>query len=253
MSIVALKVLGGLKCACPPLTARATGSESSRDTACLDGMMHLPGLFITVEGVEGSGKSTLAAKLAKYLSLRGCEVVLTEEPGGDPVANQIRRILLDGSHEISDRAELLLFEAARAQHVDKRIIPALQRGAIVISDRYADSSTAYQAGARGIEAETVNTLNAFATHCLRPDLTILLDISAESGLAREKGADRMSHEGKAFHEQVRQEYLRIAADEPDRFVVIDAAMGAEEVLMQATRAIEKLLPSVNCDGSSTNP
>lgn len=247
LSIIALKVLGGLKCSYPPLTARVSDEQVCPDGTYPDGVMHLPGLFITIEGVEGAGKSTLAAKLGKYLSLRGCDVVLTEEPGGDAVANHIRKVVLDAAHEITDRAELLLFEAARAQHVDKKIIPALQRGAIVISDRFADSSLAYQAGARGIAIETVQTLNAFATHCLRPDITFLLDIPTEAGLAREQGADRVSHEGKAFHEEVRKAYLEMAEREKDRFVVIDATLGAEDVLRKASQAVERFLPSVNCD------
>jgi dTMP kinase len=214
--------------------------------------MHLPGLFITIEGVEGSGKTTLAAKLGKYLSLRGCDVVVTEEPGGDAVANQIRRVVLDAGNEITDRSELLLFEAARAQHVDKKIIPALERGAVVISDRYADSSAAYQAGARGIEPETVKMLNEFATHCLRPDITFLLDLPTEVGLAREEGSDRVSQESREFHEEVRAAYLAIAEREQDRFVVIDATLGVEEVLRQASHAIEKFMPSVDCNATSTD-
>lgn len=211
-----------------------------------EGTMHLPGLFITIEGVEGAGKTTLAAKLGRFLSLRGCDVVVTEEPGGDAVANQIRKVVLDAGNEITDRSELLLFEAARAQHVDKKIIPALERGAVVISDRYADSSAAYQAGARGIEPEIVKLLNDFATHCLRPDITFLLDLPTEVGLAREKGADRMSQQKREFHEQVREAYLAMAERERDRFVVIDATLGVEEVLRRAAQAVEKFLPSVDC-------
>jgi dTMP kinase len=249
LSIVALRVLGGLKCSYPPSARRLAGIDEAAEgpILCPNGEMHLPGLLITIEGVEGAGKTTLAAKLAKYLSLRGCDVVLTEEPGGDAVANQIRRLVLDAGNEITDRSELLLFEAARAQHVDKKIIPALQRGAVVISDRYVDSSVAYQAGARGIDGDTVKMLNDFATHCLRSDITFLLDIPIEAGLAREKGADRVSRESKAFHEEVRKAYLAIAEREQDRFVVIDATLGAEEVLRKASEAVERLLPSVNCD------
>ena len=252
LSIVALRVLGGLKCSYPSSTRRVVDLEAGPEgaTICPDGTLHLPGLFITIEGGEGAGKTTLAAKLGKYLSLRGCDVVVTEEPGGDAVANQIRRLLLDAGNDITDRSELLLFEAARAQHVDKKIIPALQRGAVVISDRFADSSVAYQAGARGVDAEAVRLLNEFATHCLRPDITLLLDLPPEAGLARKEGADRLSSESPAFHEEVRKAYLEMAERETDRFVVIDATIGAEGVLRKAAQAVERFLPSVNCRKAS---
>lgn len=210
---------------------------------------HLPGLFVTVEGIEGAGKSTLAAELARWFERRSCDVVLTQEPGGDAVAEEIRKIVLDSRSSITDRAELLLFEAARAQHVDKVIVPALRRGAVVISDRFGDSSVAYQAAARGIGVETVTALNDFATCCLRPDITLLLDVSPDAGLARELGPDRMSSESRDFHEKVRQAYLDLAQRESERFVVIDAALSAEEVLAQAVRAVERCLQSLPCDNT----
>ncbi|MGB9620485.1 MAG: dTMP kinase [Armatimonadota bacterium] len=196
------------------------------------------GFFITIEGIEGSGKSTLAAHLAGQLARQGGEVVVTAEPGGDPVAEQIRRFLLHSADAISDRAELLLFEAARAQHVEKTILPALKRGAVVICDRFTDSSLAYQGLARGLGLEVVTELNEFATGGLRPDLTILLDLPAEVGLSRTRSKDRFSSEGIEFHNAVREGYLAIAAREPDRFVIIDAGRPVDEVVRQAAKAAE---------------
>lgn len=195
------------------------------------------GLFVTIEGVEGAGKSTLAFALQKRLAARGVESVVTAEPGGDPVAKKIRKVLLDSANEICDRAELLLFEAARAQHVVTVILPALERGDLVICDRYADSSTAYQGWARGLDVELVKTLNDYATGWLRPDLTILLDLPADSGLARQRKMDRMSSQRLAFHEAVRNGYLALARSEPERFVVIDAGQTHNEVLRLALEAV----------------
>lgn len=195
--------------------------------------MSMGGLFITIEGIEGAGKTTLAAALAEKLRARGDDVIVTSEPGGGPVGESIRQILLDPSNSITDRAELLLFEAARAQHVETLIRPALERGAVVICDRYTDSSLAYQGAARGIGMEAVRSLNDFATAGLKPDRTILLDLPAREGLARQAKVDRVSSEGLAFHEAVRQGFLEAAQMEPERFVVIDASKPFELVLKEA--------------------
>lgn len=195
------------------------------------------GFFITIEGIEGAGKSTLAEALAAKLSDAGREVVLTREPGGTSIGDSIRELLLESGDDMLDRTELLLFEAARAQHVDDLISPALKTGVVVICDRFTDSSTAYQSGARGIDAEMVAQLNEFATRGIRPDLTILLDLPADVGLARQRLTDRISAEGLAFHESVRQGYLAIAEAEPGRMVVIDAGRSVEEVLGEAWAAV----------------
>lgn len=195
------------------------------------------GLFVSIEGIEGAGKSTLAEALAGRFSETGREVVLTREPGGTAIGDLIRKLLLESGEGISNRAELLLFEAARAQHVDFVIAPAIERGAVVICDRFADSSTAYQAGARGIDVETVAQLNKFATRGVTPDLTILLDLPAKVGLARQRLTDRISAEGLAFHESVRQAYLAMAHKESERIVVIDAEQAIDEVIEQAWDAI----------------
>ncbi len=200
------------------------------------------GLFVSIEGVEGAGKSTLAAALRRELASRGLDVVVTAEPGGDAVARKIRKVLLDSANVISDRAELLLFEAARAQHVETVIVPALSRGAVVICDRYADSSVAYQGWARGQDVSLVETLNDYATGGLKPDLTILLDLPARAGLARQRKVDRLSSERLAFHEAVRKGFLSLAQAEPERFVVIDAALSLDEVIRLALEAVQVRLP-----------
>jgi len=188
------------------------------------------GFFVTIEGVEGAGKSTLAQLLANRLSSEGVWVEVTAEPGGDPVCERIRELLLDSKNTITDRAELLLFEAARAQHVERVIKPALSQGALVICDRFTDSSVAYQGWGRGIDLSTVRQLNDYATTGLKPHLTILLDLPVEDGLARTRSHDRFSQEGIRFHNAVREGYLAMAAEEPMRFVVIDARKPVEEIV-----------------------
>lgn len=195
------------------------------------------GFFVTIEGIEGAGKSTLADALAIHFAALGLEVVLTREPGGTRIGDAIRRLLLNDGEGMSARTELLLFEAARSQHVDELIRPALARGEVVICDRFADSSLAYQGHARGFSHSGVQTLNDFATKALKPDVTILLDLPADVGLARQKGLDRISSEGTAFHESVRKGYLALAEAEPDRIKVINARDDSETVLRHALQVI----------------
>lgn len=202
------------------------------------------GFFVTIEGIEGSGKSTLAEALAQHLRKQGREVVLTREPGGTRIGDAIRSLLLSDGNEMCDRAELLLFEAARAQHVDELIAPALERGAVVICDRFADSSMAYQGSARGFGQDKVRALNDFATGFVQPHVTILLDLPAKVGLARQRELDRISAEGADFHESVREGYLSLARAEPNRFTVIDAGCDFEAVLEQALMAVNAALKEV---------
>lgn len=203
--------------------------------------MNERGVFITFEGPEGSGKSTQAALLANTLKQRGFEVVLTAEPGGDEVAGEIRSIVLHSQGEIVSEAELLLYLAARAQHVRRIILPALERGAVVISDRYADSSVAYQGYGRGIDIEALCQLNEFATGGLVPDLTILLDVPVEFGLAREQEKTRFDAESIEFHNRVRNGFLELARREPERWVVIDAVGSIEDVAGMVLEAVSRVL------------
>lgn len=198
-------------------------------------------LFITFEGGDGSGKSTQIELVAKALRADGHEVVLGREPGGTPVGREIRRVLLHGEH-LSGRTEALLFAADRSHHVDTHILPALKRGAIVLSDRYYDSSIAYQGAARSLGTEEVARLNAWATGGLVPDRTFYLDVSAEAGLERMRGEhDRLESEGVDFQRRVREQYRALIAAEPDRFVVIDGERPAEEIAADIYGGIARML------------
>ena len=190
------------------------------------------GLFIALEGGEGAGKSTQATRLVAALRSRGYEVVATFEPGGTAVGRQIRTVLLDGANtEMSPRTEAMLYAADRAQHVNEVIRPALERGAIVVTDRYVDSSLAYQGAGRALDSHEVRRLSRWATDGLRPDLTVLLDVAPSVGLARVTGpGDRLEAEAVAFHERVRESFLDLARRGRDHYLVIDVTeVGAEEV------------------------
>ena len=194
--------------------------------------------FLTVEGIEGCGKSTQARRLAEAI---GPKALLTVEPGATELGVAIRTLLLEQrSREVSPLAELLLFFADRAQHVHEVVRPALAAGRIVISDRYADSTTAYQGYGRGLSLDLIRTLTAHATGGLVPDLTLLLDLPVAAGLARARRrglADRMESEEIGFHERVRQGYLKLAAEEPARWVVIDATGSEDEVAARIRAAV----------------
>ena len=199
--------------------------------------MEKRGVFITFEGMDGCGKSTQMRRLAKRLSTRGREVIETAEPGGTQIGSKIRSILLDSANtELSPRTELLLYFAARAQNVDEVILPALERGSIVLSDRFTDSSLAYQGCGRGLGAETVLALDRIACHGLKPDLTLLIDIDlatsqarAEARNRRSKRTDRMEEQTAVFYKKVRDAYAALAAAEPDRFRVIDGRADFDSV------------------------
>ena len=197
------------------------------------------GLFVTFEGPEGCGKTTQAARLARRLSAEGFEVVVTREPGGTPTGEALRDILQhDRSREpIVPEAEALLFEASRAQLVRRVIRPALDRGAHVVCDRFADSTTAYQGYGRGFDVEALLRLHAFATGGTEPDLTLLLDVEVAQGFARlggrgagaGSGRDRFEREDRTFHERVRAGYLALAERWPDRIRRLDASAGPDAV------------------------
>lgn len=182
------------------------------------------GLFITFEGPDGSGKSTQAQSLASRLQEEGYRVLLTREPGGTKLGEAVREILLGKAHQISQRTEALLYAAARAQHVEEKLIPALARGQIVICDRFVDSSLAYQGYGLGMCLSEINQINSFATGGLKPDLTFLLDLSPQEGLARarqDRGQmDRIEERDLQFHTKVRQGFLELAKQESQRFRVI---------------------------------
>jgi len=201
------------------------------------------GAFITFEGIEGSGKSTQAALLKAFLEAQGLEVLVTREPGGSPIGEQIRQILLDpGNHGMVPLAELLLYEASRCQHVEAVIRPALDDGKTVICDRFFDASTAYQGYARGLGIKMVGKLNLVATGGRKPDLTLVLDLPVNVGLRRlGRNLDRIEREAVEFHDRVRQGYLRIAEDEPDRVKVVDAAGTADDTFSDVKRLVEKLI------------
>lgn len=203
-----------------------------------------PGVLITVEGGEGAGKSTVLDAMHQLLARRGWEVVLTREPGGSAVGEVIRQALLDPAYRLVPEAELLLMFASRAQLVRELIRPALARGAAVLSDRFTDASFAYQGGGRGIEPGLIAELERWAAG-IKPDLTILLDVGVELGLARARarGAelDRIEREQDVFFERVRNTYLARAAAEPARFRVIDASKPAAEVSSAVCAAIDAWL------------
>lgn len=201
------------------------------------------GVFVTFEGGEGCGKSTQLELLAGELRRAGARVTTVREPGATRVGELVRGALLDPAHgEMAPRAELLLYEASRAQLVTERIAPALADGEIVLCDRFFDSTTAYQGYGRGLPLDQVEALNLIATDGLVPDLTLVLDIEPSRGLARATaaGADRLEAEELAFHERVREGFLAIAASEPDRVAVIDAAGSVDEVAERIVRAAKRL-------------
>ena len=204
------------------------------------------GWFIAIEGGEGSGKSSVHAALGATLRMRGRAVLLTREPGGTPLGEQIRSLVLAQTSVETEVTELLLFEAARAQLVAKVIRPALARGDVVICDRFAASSVAYQGFGRGLGRDLVERANAIATGGLRPDLTLLLDLPAADGLARRAGAGAANHfdvETLAFHERVRAGYHDLANDYPDTWRVIDASPPVDDVIATCEVVLIELIDS----------
>ena len=191
------------------------------------------GMFITFEGGDGSGKSTQIQSVRDWFESRGREVIVTREPGGTELGTEIRRLVQNGPEDVDARTEALLYAADRAYHVATVIAPALERGAVVLGDRYIDSSLAYQGAARSLGVDEIASLSAWATRGLYPSLTFLLDLPPEVGARRRTDApDRMERESMDFHERVRHEYLRLADAEPERIVVIDAVGTVDEVFSE---------------------
>jgi len=190
-------------------------------------------MFITFEGGDGSGKSTQIQSVRDWFESRGREVIVTREPGGTELGTEIRRLVQNGPEDVDARTEALLYAADRAYHVATVIGPALERGAVVLGDRYIDSSLAYQGAARSLGVDEIASLSAWATRGLYPSLTFLLDLPPEVGARRRTDApDRMERESMDFHERVRHQYLRLADAEPERIVVIDAVGTIEEVFSE---------------------
>lgn len=203
------------------------------------------GFFISFEGIDGCGKTTQAQLLTSELEEQGYEVMLVREPGGTLIGERIRSLLLDPNcSEMSDECELLLYEASRAQLVEELIKPALKRGAIVICDRFFDSTYAYQHGGRGLDADLVNRCNELGSCGLVPQLTLLLDLDAPTALRRatKGGADRLEAEGLAFQERVRNAYLELAHTHDERIVVLDADAQVDEVYQQVKACVTAHVP-----------
>jgi dTMP kinase len=211
----------------------------------------MKGTFITFEGIEGSGKSTQIALLANYLTARGVRHVLTREPGGTLIGDQVRKILLDPANRSLDpAAELLLYAASRAQHLREIIMPALADGTNVLCDRFSDATLAYQGYGRGLDIEMIRSLDRIVTAGMRPDLTLLFDIEAVSGIARARGRNnscgleaeaRFENEEIAFHERVRQGYLTLVAQEPERIRVVNASSSPEVIQAKVRKIVDERL------------
>jgi dTMP kinase len=209
------------------------------------------GRLITIEGLDGAGKSTLAEALAGEMAARGAAVELLREPGGVPLSERIRELVKDPRLEVSPRAEALLYAAARAQLVKERLEPLLAAGAIVLLDRFVDSSLAYQGAGRGLGVAQIAAVNRFATGALEPDRTLLLRISPAAGrerqLERALSPDRLERENDGFFEQIADAYDELARAEPERIRIIDAARPPEQVLEEALAAVQDLLRDAQGD------
>lgn len=208
------------------------------------------GIFISLEGPDGAGKSSVLEALIPILEAKGQAFVTTREPGGVAVAEKIRDVVLDPKYtEIDEKTELLLYIASRRQHLVERILPALDRGEMVLVDRFIDSSVAYQGFGRGLKVADIDWLNDFATDGLKPDLTLYFDIEAEEGLARiakskERGADRLDRESVEWHRRVREGYLSILEKEPNRVRKIDASQPLEKVVADTLAVLAEQVESL---------
>ncbi len=203
----------------------------------------MQGKFITIEGCEGVGKSTQLALLKEYFANKGIDAIFTREPGGTDIAEQIRGIILNANNKaLTPVTELLLYAAARRQHTEEKIIKALQEGKVVVCDRYADSTVAYQGYARNLDKDLIESLNQIAMANVKIDLTLFLDLDPEKGFARKGGADkndRLENEKIDFHKRVYQGFVAIAEKDKERVARIDSSVSKEEVFAQIVKAIEK--------------
>ncbi|NQW73205.1 MAG: dTMP kinase [Actinobacteria bacterium] len=204
----------------------------------------MAGAFIALEGGEGAGKSTQGGLLVDHVRARGREVVWTREPGGTPASEAIRAIVLSRDYEgLEPRAEALLFAAARGEHAARVIRPAIERGAVVICDRYIDSSVAYQGYGRSLGSEAVRDLSLWATGGLLPELTILLDVDPVVGLARLSNPDRLEAEPLDYHRAVRAGFLQLAADDPSRYLILDASGDVDDIARAIADRVDAALSS----------
>jgi dTMP kinase len=203
----------------------------------------MSGKFITLEGIDGAGKTTQLAWLTEFLRNRGIRVTATREPGGTPVGEQLRSIMLGGERELHPETETLLMFAARREHIDKIIVPALHAGAWVVCDRFTDASFAYQGGGSGVDRDKLTLLESWVQDGLQPDRTFLFDVAPEVGRERSQktgAADRFEQEKQAFFERVRRVYLERAAQDPRRIHIIDGTRPIAEIRQQLTRCLEPL-------------
>ena len=204
------------------------------------------GVFVALEGGEGGGKSTQARLLADWLEGRGARVLLTREPGGTEVGGRLRSILLDpATGHLSPRTEALVYAADKAEHVDAVVLPALERGEVVVTDRYVDSTLAYQGAGRAIDAAELEHVARWATADLRPHLTVVLDLDPVVGLARAGEPDRIEAEPLAFHQRVREHFLALAAADPQHYLVLDADQPPETVHAAIRGSLERWLGQVH--------
>lgn len=208
----------------------------------------MKGLLISFEGIEGTGKTIQSRLLYENLVKEGYEVILTEEPGGTRIGLKIRDVLLSVENkEMTPITELLLYNASRAQHISEVILPALRKGVVVITDRFTDSTVAYQGYGRGITLEIIDSFEIIVIKGLKPDITFLLDLEAEKGLKRNKGinkTDRLELEDMEFHKRVRDGYIRIAAREPERIKLIDASESIEKIQRKIIDQVRHLIEKV---------
>jgi dTMP kinase len=216
-------------------------------------------LFITFEGVEGSGKTTQIQRLKGYLTEKGIPCVITREPGGSPISEKIRKILLDPAHrKMSPLTELLLYEAARAQHVEEVIAPFLKKGGVVICDRFSDASIAYQGYGRGVDLKLIESLSRLSSKKIRPGITFLMDCPSKVGLKRaihRNKAEGQEREGRfelekiEFHQRVRRGYLSLAKKDQRRFKIIDTRHGEEKVFQKIKAVVDELIQKKGFEGS----